>query len=143
MREFCARFLRPRGDVLFGCGAGHVPCVDAYGALQPCLSLRDPELSLDVRDDPSALRRALTDVFPGLAELRATNPEYLRRCARCFLRALCEQCPAKSWAETGTLDSPVEYLCEVAHEQARLLGMLETGEWAWEVADHQARIARI
>ena len=67
---------------------------------------------------------------PRLRELRATNPEYLRRCARCFLKGLCEQCPAKSWAEHGTLDTPVEYLCEVAHAQARWLGWLR-GRRAW------------
>jgi hypothetical protein len=41
-------------------------------------------------------------------DIRATNPEYLRRCALCFLHGLCEQCPAKSWAEHSTLDTPVE-----------------------------------
>jgi sulfatase maturation enzyme AslB (radical SAM superfamily) len=67
-----------------------------------------------------------------LHELRATNPEYLRRCAKCFLKGLCEQCPAKSWAESGTLDTPVEYLCEVAHAQARYLGWLGKHEQGWE-----------
>jgi hypothetical protein len=70
--------------------------------------------------------------FAALRDLRATNPEYLRRCARCFLKGLCEQCPAKSWAEHGTLDTPVEYLCEVAHAQARWLGWLGENEYAWE-----------
>jgi sulfatase maturation enzyme AslB (radical SAM superfamily) len=56
--------------------------------------------------------------------MRARNPEYLRRCARCFLKGFCEQCPAKSWSEHGNLDTPVEYLCEVAHAQARYMGWL-------------------
>ena len=48
--------------------------------------------------------------------------------ARCFLKGFCEQCPAKSWAESGTLDTPVEYLCEVAHTKARYLGCLDENE---------------
>ena len=72
--------------------------------------------------------------------MRATNPDYLERCARCFLKGLCEQCPAKSWTEHGTLDTPVEYLCQVAHAQARYLGLLAEGEQAWEVADWRQRI---
>ena len=74
--------------------------------------------------------------------MQATNPLYLERCARCFLHGLCEQCPAKSWMEHGTLDTPVEYLCQVAHAQARYLGLLEEGERAWEVPDWQQRLAR-
>ena len=77
------------------------------------------------------LARAL-DFFKILKDMKATNPEYLKRCAVCFLKGLCEQCPAKSWAEYGTLDTPVEYLCEVAHAQAYWLGWLKDGEKAWE-----------
>ena len=71
--------------------------------------------------------------------MKAINPEYLNRCARCFLKGLCEQCPAKAWEEHGTLDTPVEYLCEVAHAQARYLGMLEAEEHAWEIPNEVSR----
>ena len=52
------------------------------------------------------------------------------RAASC--KGLCEQCPAKSWTEHGTLDTPVEYLCEVAHAQARYLGWLGEDEKGWK-----------
>jgi hypothetical protein len=80
------------------------------------------------------------DLFKNLKTLKATNPSYLRRCAVCFLKGLCEQCPAKSWVEHGTLDTPVEYLCEIAHAQARFLGWLKDGEKAWEVLDLKERV---
>ena len=67
-------------------------------------------------------------------------PYYLRRCAVCFLKGLCEQCPAKSWAEYGTLDTPVEYLCNIAHAQAQYLGLVGDGEKAWEVAEGDWRV---
>ena len=78
--------------------------------------------------------------FSHLRELRATNPDYLRQCGRCFLKGLCEQCPAKSWTEHGTLDTPVEYLCEVAHAQARYLGWLGENEHGWEVMEWRERV---
>ena len=117
---------------------------DAVALDEPDLSGDEPAAALAPPvADAARLRYALTEAFPRLRETRATNPEYLRRCAVCFLKGLCEQCPAKSWAESGTLDAPVEYLCEVAHEQARHLGLLERGESARLVTDRKARVERI
>ena len=141
MRQFCSKFMRPSGDRLFVCGAGHGTCVDAYGRAQMCLMLRHPDTVLDLAN--GSLREAVTDFFPRLRETRATNPDYLARCARCFLKGLCEQCPAKSWTEHGTLDTPVEYLCEVAHAQARDLGLLRGDERSWEVSDWLNRVERL
>ena len=141
MRQFCSKFMGPSGDMLFACGAGHGTCVDAYGRAQACLMLRHPDTVYDLKAD--SLRDALTSFFPRLREMRAANPDYLARCARCFLKGLCEQCPAKSWAEHGSLDTPVEYLCQVAHAQARDLGLLRDGERAWEVSDWRSRKERL
>jgi hypothetical protein len=74
--------------------------------------------------------------------LRATNPDYLQRCAVCFLKGLCEQCPGKSWAEHGTLDTPVEYLCKMAHAQARWLGWLDNNEMGWTVIKWKERVKK-
>jgi radical SAM protein with 4Fe4S-binding SPASM domain len=141
MARFCARFMGPPGDRLFGCGAGRGGCVDAYGFFQPCMLVRHPGVVYDLKG--GSLREALGEVFPRLRERRSVNPEYLARCARCFLKGLCEQCPGKSWAEHGTLDTPVEYLCRVAHAQARYLGLLAEGERAWEVENGAERAGRI
>jgi MoaA/NifB/PqqE/SkfB family radical SAM enzyme len=149
MAQFCAKFMRPPGDRLFSCGAGHGVCVDAYGRAQLCLPLRAPELSIDLFPDGGVsggrsdfpLRDAL-EKFADFRDQRATNPEYLRRCAICFLKGLCEQCPAKSWSEHGALDAPVDYLCQVAHAQARYLRLLDANEHGWEVADWRKRIER-
>jgi len=149
MQQFCAKFIGPPGDRLFSCGAGKGLTVDAYGRAQMCLQLRHPEVVYDLRsagetiNGESPLRYVLTRVFPAWRERRAENPEYLRRCARCFLKGLCEQCPAKSWQEHGTLDTPVEYLCEVAHAEARHLGLLYADEKAWQVEDWRERVARL
>ena len=141
MARFCARFAGPPGDRLFACGAGRGGCVDAYGVLQPCMLVRHPGVVYDLKG--GSLREALGEVFPLLRERCSVNPEYLARCARCFLKGLCEQCPGKSWAEHGTLDTPVEYLCRMAHAQARYLGLLAEGERAWEVENGAERAGRI
>lgn len=140
MSEFFEKYISPPGDRLFTCGIGPA-CVDAYGVLQPCLSLRQPELTIDLKN--IGLKEALASGWPGLKEMRAANPLYLERCARCFLRGFCEQCPAKSWSEHGTLDTPVEYFCRVAHAQARFLGLLGKKERAWNVRDSADRIENL
>jgi radical SAM protein with 4Fe4S-binding SPASM domain len=141
MSRFASKFMGPPGDALFRCGAGHGLCVDAYGRAQPCMGIRAPGLTCDVvgTQRVAPLRDALAQ-FAALRDMRAANPDYLRRCARCFLKGLCEQCPAKSWAEHGTLDTPVEYLCAVAHAQARWLEWVDKNEHGWEVMDWKERI---
>jgi len=138
MKEFCSKFMRPSEDKLFSCGSGHGGCVDAYGKFQPCMMLRHPECVYDLKN--GSLKDALENFFPKMREIKAINPDYLSRCARCFLKGLCEQCPAKSWMEYGTLDTPVEYLCRVAHEQARFLGLIGKTEKSWEVSGWKDRI---
>jgi len=140
LREFCSRFLGPQGDRLFSCGAGLSPCIDSYGTAQMCLLLRHPQTVIDLRN--ASLAHVMVDLFPLLRGKKASNPEYLRRCANCFLKGLCEQCPAKSWTEHGSLDTPVEYLCDVAHAQARSLGLIAEHERAWEIADWHHRVDR-
>lgn len=141
MARFLAKFGYARGDRLFTCGAGKGGCVDAYGFLQPCMNLRHPALVHDLKKE--SLRSAHPRMFPSLRQLRASNPEYLSRCARCFLADMCGQCPGWSWAEHGTLDTPVDYLCQAAHAQARYLGLLAEEEMAWQVSDWSDRIAHL
>jgi radical SAM protein with 4Fe4S-binding SPASM domain len=141
METFCKRFMGSSGPLLFSCGAGGQACVDAYGIIQPCLLLRMPELCEDLKT--TSLQEVLTKCFPRIKEMAAVNPDYLNRCARCFIKGLCEQCPAKSWSEYGNLDTPVEYLCKIAHAQARYLGLIESGERAWEVKNGDERLRKL
>ena len=94
MQMFSSRFMRAPGEKIFACGAGLGGCVDAYGILQLCLPLRHPDTLYDLKK--GSLQDALTRFFPRLRDTKSTNPEYLSRCAWCFLKGLCEQCPAKS-----------------------------------------------
>lgn len=152
MKEFVGKFMGPRGNNIFSCGAGKNICVDSYGNVQMCMLLRHPntvfplgEVSKgnpEVKVPNDKIKYILSELFPKIHDTVASNPEYQRRCAVCFLKGLCEQCPAKSWMEYGTLDTPVEYLCEIAHAKARYLKLLGESEMAWEVeqSDWERRV---
>ena len=138
MKAFCRKFTRPHGDLLFSCSAGKGSgCVDAYGRFQLCMMLRHPATVYDLKN--GSIKDAVMNFFPKVQEMKATDIDYLNRCARCFLKGLCDQCPAKSWMEQGTLDTPVQYFCEIAHAQAKYLGLLNTSEKAWEITDWEKR----
>jgi len=138
VEAFCSKFIGPPGDSLFACGAGlGGACVDAYGMVQLCMDLRHPQTIYDLKK--GSLREAVTHFFPEVRKIKAKSRDYLARCARCFLKGLCEQCPARSWAEHGTLDTPVDYYCEIAHTEARVLGLLRQDEKAWKVMDWKER----
>lgn len=142
LKSFCSRFCRVPGDALFECGAGvRRGSIDAYGNLQPCLLLRHPHTVYDLKKGP--LRDAVHEFFPRIRQLRAGNPLYLERCARCFLHSLCEQCPAVSWMETRSLDGWPEHFCEFTHAQARFIGLLDEGEKSWMVTDWKRRIKNL
>lgn len=141
IRQFCDKFLGVTGDRLFPCGAGLGGSIDPYGRFQPCMALRDPNLTVDLREH--SLTEVLNEIYPPMRDMRATNKAYLQRCAKCFLRSMCDMCPGTSWSEHGTLDTPVEYACAVTHEQAYDLGLLSEGEKSWEIEDWESRAARI
>ncbi len=141
MKSFFEKFTQPPGDHLFSCSAAKAKgSVDSYGFFKPCLMLRAPDTLYDLKK--GSLKEALTDFFPKVQQLKAENSDYLKRCARCFLKGICEQCPAISWLENSTLDTPVDYFCDVAHTQARHLGLLREDEMSWNIPDWETRIKR-
>ena len=130
-------------NALFGCAAGAcaLPTIDARGRMQACMLLRAPQLAYDLR--AGSMTDALEHFFPRLGWMKSETPAFLRRCARCFLRNICDQCAAKSWMESGTLDTPVEYYCQVTHAIARQVGLLAEGERSWDVTNGRERANRI
>jgi radical SAM protein with 4Fe4S-binding SPASM domain len=141
-RTFCRMFAAIPGKKVFGCGAGcRNLVVDSYGTVYPCLLLRHPDATYNLHK--GSLQDALENFFPALQHREAKNKEYLKRCARCFLKSFCKQCPARSWVETGTLDTPVEYHCTIAHAQAEAAGIIHPGEKSWHVKNWKKRVDAI
>ncbi len=139
LRGFCSQFSGLKGDALFTCGFGETIAVDAYGSAMGCLLLRRPDMLYDLHS--GTLEDALFRFYPKIREQRTVNPSFLRRCARCHLRGLCVQCPGQSWLEHGTLDTPVEFQCEIAHAHGHRLGLLTAGEKGWEILDWHCRLS--
>jgi radical SAM protein with 4Fe4S-binding SPASM domain len=136
--RFCNTFLEEPNNNIINCNFHNSLCIDAYGKIQFCLALRHPETVFDFREH--SLNDVLTQFIPEFRKQKSRNPDFLNRCGKCFLRSLCEQCPAKSWSEHGSIDQPVDYVCEIAHEQARYLGLLKKNERSWQVRNWRDRL---
>jgi radical SAM protein with 4Fe4S-binding SPASM domain len=107
-------------DHLFHCGAGSGSfSVSDDGKFRLCPSLWEPETLYDLRK--GALREAWERHVPRVRDMRSNRKEYLDACRKCELINLCLWCPAHAHLETGIMDTPVDYFCEVAHARAKAL----------------------
>jgi radical SAM protein with 4Fe4S-binding SPASM domain len=138
-KAFFSKFTHVTGRNIFSCGAGiKSGCIDAYGYFQLCTLLRHPDTVYDLKR--GSLKYALDNFVPKVRRLKTNNNDYLGRCAQCFLKSFCSQCPARSYMEHGVLDSPVEYHCDVTHELAHFLGLLKNKEKVWNVSNWRRRV---
>jgi radical SAM protein with 4Fe4S-binding SPASM domain len=107
-------------DHLFHCGAGSSSFNVSYdGKFRLCSSLWAPETVYDLRKN--TLRKAWEQLVPKVRDMRSQRREFLERCRRCPIVNLCLWCPAHSWLETGEMDTPIEYFCQVAHFRAEAI----------------------
>jgi radical SAM protein with 4Fe4S-binding SPASM domain len=116
IRKFCdtltLRSFLP--DRLFQCGAGRdMFHIDSNGRLSPCLMLRQPAWDLNAL----SFREAWHELVPTIFDRTRQNQT---QCISCKLFALCDQCPGWGLLEHGDPETPVDYLCRVAHLRAKL-----------------------
>lgn len=57
-----------------------------------------------------------------LQEIRNQERKQTTICNRCQIRSICGMCPANGELENGDAESPVEFLCQVAHLRAYAAG---------------------
>jgi len=119
MRDFCAQWVpvKSRTDTIYICGAGVVNFhVTAGGGLTPCLLVRQEVCRLlDTTFEEGWNRR--------VAAVLSTPWTRESRCRTCPLLALCGQCPGWAQLENDDPEAPVIYLCEIAHERARVFNL--------------------
>ncbi len=113
-REYFEDFAgKPESDHLYICGAGETSFfVNAYGELQLCVLSRVPSYSLR----KGSFKEGWYGFFGQVCDQRVRK-DY--RCRKCDLISICGQCPGWSFLEHGNWDTPVEYLCEIAHLRAQ------------------------
>jgi radical SAM protein with 4Fe4S-binding SPASM domain len=103
------------GGRAFYCQAGTAAFViGPQGRMSPCIDL--PE--------PAADARALgfAEAWKRVQRFVDTAPPPAPACQACDARAFCQNCPAWSRIETGTLTEPVPYQCDVARARQQLFG---------------------
>jgi len=126
LRKVCAASFtgasEHRGsDDLFHCSAGSNSFNVSYdGGFRLCSSLWAPGTVYNLRE--GTLRDAWHHFVPRVRKMRSTRQESTRMCRVCPLVNLCLWCPAHAHLETGELDGPTPYFCEVARARAEALG---------------------
>ena len=105
---------------LFRCGIANSSFTVSHdGFYCLCPSLRHPECLYDLRKGP--LKEAWEAFSVRVLSRHSKNKIFLETCRVCPIVNLCLWCPAHAHLETGRLDEPVPYFCEVAHARAEAL----------------------
>ena len=107
----------PPMDEIYQCGGGvSAFAIDAYGRLSICVISEAHKY--DVR---AGSFREGWETFLHQQRLRKiTRPT---KCVGCQLKSMCGMCPAHAELENGDPETPVDYLCRVAHLRAMTIGI--------------------
>lgn len=127
LEKFCKQHVLSEPHVfisnsnhLLRCGAGRGSFEVGYdGRFRLCSSLRAPGTTYDFRS--GSLIDFLKNHVPRVQAMTSDRKSFLETCSRCHLTNLCLWCPAHAHLETGEMDAPVAYFCEVAHARAEAL----------------------
>jgi radical SAM protein with 4Fe4S-binding SPASM domain len=116
-RDLKASPVPHHGDSIYVCGGGmNSFAINAYGEVGICVISQQETFS--VRE--SGVKQVWET---SLAELRKRKRTKLTKCVQCRIQSLCGMCPANGELENGDRESPVEFLCNVAHLRASVLGI--------------------
>ncbi|MGC1645489.1 MAG: radical SAM protein [Candidatus Sulfotelmatobacter sp.] len=104
-------------DTVYFCGGGSGGfALNAYGEMGICV--------ISQQDTFGTRDAGLRQVWEGsLAELRSRKRTRVTKCVECRIQSLCGMCPANGEMESGDKESPVEFLCHVAHLRAAVIGI--------------------
>jgi radical SAM protein with 4Fe4S-binding SPASM domain len=105
-----------RADEVYHCGGGVTSfAIDPQGGLSLCVLSQNDKFSLRT----GSLREGW-DV--ALRQVRSRKARTVTKCTTCELKSsLCSMCPANGELENGDAESPVDFLCRVAHLRAYAL----------------------
>jgi len=103
-------------DTVYFCGGGRKSfAINAYGEMSICVISQQE--TFDVRQ--SGLKPAWEH---SLHDVRARKRTRATKCVECRIQSLCGMCPANGEMENGDQESPVAFLCHVAHLRAAAIG---------------------
>jgi len=114
---FAERHFRPANppelsDELYYCGGGVESfAIDPYGGLSICV--------LSEADKFDLRKGSFQEGWQGfLRRVRRKKITRVTKCTFCELKQMCGMCPANATLENGDPESPVDFLCRVAHLRA-------------------------
>jgi radical SAM protein with 4Fe4S-binding SPASM domain len=104
-------------DTTYFCGGGmNSFAINAWGEIGICVISQQETFSVR-----GAGIKAVWD--DSLLRLRTRKRTKLTKCVHCHIQSLCGMCPANGEMENGDRESPVEFLCHVAHLRAATIGV--------------------
>jgi radical SAM protein with 4Fe4S-binding SPASM domain len=104
-------------DTVYICGGGiNSFAVNAYGEMGICVISQQDTF----RVQEAGLSRVWEE---SLLQLRSRKRTRATKCVECRIQSLCAMCPANGEMENGDKESPVEFLCNVAHLRAGVIGV--------------------
>jgi radical SAM protein with 4Fe4S-binding SPASM domain len=104
-------------DTMYSCGGGmNSFAINAYGEIGICVISQKE--TFDLRKD--GVRQVWEQ---SLAEVRKRKRSRITKCVECRIQSMCGMCPANGELENGDRESPVEFLCQVAHLRAAVVGV--------------------
>jgi radical SAM protein with 4Fe4S-binding SPASM domain len=103
-------------DEVYQCGGGaNAFAINPYGGMSVCV--------LSQHDLYDLRRGSFRDGWERfLGRVRERKVTRLTKCVACGLKAMCGMCPANGELDSGDPESPVDFLCQVAHLRAHALG---------------------
>jgi radical SAM protein with 4Fe4S-binding SPASM domain len=107
----------PAADTVYQCGGGiSAFAIDPYGRMSICVLSEAHKY--DIRT--GTFRDGWETFLRKERAKRVTRPT---KCVSCALKSACGMCPANAELDSGDAETPVEYLCHVAHLRAHALGL--------------------
>ena len=106
-----------QSETMYSCGGGmNSFAVNAHGEIGICVISQQETFSTR----GTSVRKVWEESLRQLRERKRTR---LTKCMQCRIQSLCGMCPANGEMENGDRESPVDFLCHVAHLRAAVVGV--------------------
>jgi radical SAM protein with 4Fe4S-binding SPASM domain len=125
-----------QGNTVYFCGGGmNSFAINAYGEVGICVISQQETFGIREAGVKAVWEQSLRD-------LRMRKRTQVTKCVNCRIQSLCGMCPANGELENGDRESPVSFLCNVAHLRAVVIGAEIPGHGECEFcsggAEHEA-----